>query len=172
MEKILKNRIFLVPSMTTLLCGKKDSIFICLHKIISLFLFLFPYCQMDTEYLRKTVGPALSQGLFETSAKKPTDPIDFLGKYLLQRTNWEETQTSQKESDRLFKEALAKRHEERRLAKEAQERAIKEAAAKAEAERLEREQKEKEAAAAAAAAAATANNNTVSGENPAEPATA
>ncbi len=114
---------------------------------------------MDTDYLIKSVGPALSQGLCETSSRKPVDPIEFLGKFLLQRTDWEETQVNQRETERLFKEALAKRHEERRLKKEAELKAIQEAAAaaKAKAEKLEKEQKEKEAAAAAATAAANAD---------------
>ena len=38
---------------------------------------------MDTDYLQCTVGEALAQGLAEVAIKKPVDPIEYLGSWLL-----------------------------------------------------------------------------------------
>ena len=38
---------------------------------------------MDTEYLQCMVGEALALGLAEVAMKKPADPIDYLGCWLL-----------------------------------------------------------------------------------------
>jgi hypothetical protein len=99
------------------------------------------------------VGNPLTHGLYETCSRQPTDPIKFLGKYLLNQTEWEEKLLGMNETDRLFKEALAKRHAERRQKKE------EEQAREAERKRIELEKAEqgrlaKEAAEKAAAAAA------------------
>lgn len=37
---------------------------------------------MDSEYLKRHVGKALSEGLAEVCLKRPVDPVEFLGFWL------------------------------------------------------------------------------------------
>lgn len=47
------------------------------------------------EYLQNTVVKALSDGMFEVSQAKPTNPIEFLGKYLLEQSRINKQQMKQ-----------------------------------------------------------------------------
>ena len=38
---------------------------------------------MDVEYLKKNVSDALAEGLKEVLEKRPSDPIEFLGYWLI-----------------------------------------------------------------------------------------
>lgn len=38
---------------------------------------------MESEYVKQTVGPALALGLAEIALRRPTDPIEYLGLWLL-----------------------------------------------------------------------------------------
>jgi hypothetical protein len=38
---------------------------------------------MDTDYLKSSVGDALTQGLAAVAVKQPNDPVEFLGNFLV-----------------------------------------------------------------------------------------
>ena len=40
--------------------------------------------EMDTAYLKSTVGEALAQGLTAVAVNQPDDAVDYLGNFLLQ----------------------------------------------------------------------------------------
>ena len=42
---------------------------------------------MESDYVRKTVGPALALGLTEVTLRQPKDPIEYLGLWLLKHKN-------------------------------------------------------------------------------------
>jgi hypothetical protein len=45
---------------------------------------VLPADSMDTEYLRSTIGEALSQACAATALSHPSDPVEFLSSWLLQ----------------------------------------------------------------------------------------
>lgn len=40
---------------------------------------------MEADYLKRTVGGYLAEGLAEVSAKRPSDPIEYLALWLLKQ---------------------------------------------------------------------------------------
>jgi septal ring factor EnvC (AmiA/AmiB activator) len=116
---------------------------------------------MEDAYLRRTVGDVLVQGLKETALADPSDPIDYLAKWLLHfrdvEDQWSQFREEQKalatdkaeymakleaELKRLEDERRAREEEERRLAEE-RERIAAELAAQRSREEEEEEQGEK-----------------------------
>jgi hypothetical protein len=116
---------------------------------------------MEDSYLRRTVGDVLVQGLKETALADPSDPIDYLAKWMLHHRDvedqWTEFREAQKalatekaeymarleaELKRLEEERLAREEEERRLAEERERIAAELAASKREGEEEEEEKSE------------------------------
>ncbi|XP_057309506.1 DPY30 domain-containing protein 1-like [Hydractinia symbiolongicarpus] len=69
---------------------------------------------MDSEYLKRHVGTALSLGLSEVCQKKPADPIDYLANWLRKFVQNEENKRQvEKEEELLRKERMIAAEEER-----------------------------------------------------------
>lgn len=69
---------------------------------------------MDSEYLKRHVGAALSLGLSEVCQKKPADPIDYLANWLRKFVQNEENKRQlEKEEEQLRKERMKAAEEER-----------------------------------------------------------
>jgi hypothetical protein len=49
---------------------------------------------MDAEYLKRTVGPALSQGMAEIVSRQPGDAIDYLGNFLIRYADAQQAATA------------------------------------------------------------------------------
>lgn len=101
---------------------------------------------MEAQYVSKTVGPAIAQGLAEIIQKKPNDPVEYLANFLYKFVQNSEQMTQDKENENLFKKlrkekeieekrqaemkreqmALRDYEEELRKEKEAEERRIRE----------------------------------------------
>ena len=64
---------------------------------------------MESEYVKQTVGPALALGLAEIALLRPTDPIEYLGLWLLNHKK-----NLQEVSQKVWSEASHNEHSELR----------------------------------------------------------
>ncbi len=48
--------------------------------------------QLDSDYLKRTVGPLLAKGLTQTMEQQPNDPVEYLALYLLHQVQLEQVQ--------------------------------------------------------------------------------
>lgn len=101
---------------------------------------------MEAQYVSKTVGPAIAQGLAEIVQRKPVDPVEYLANFLYKFVENQEQQSQDKENENMIKKlrkekdieekrqaemkreqmALRDYEEELRKEKEAEERRIRE----------------------------------------------
>jgi predicted YcjX-like family ATPase len=99
---------------------------------------------MEDAYLRRVVGDVLVQGLKETALADPSDPIDYLAKWLLHHRDVEDQWTEFREAQKRLAtekaeymerlEAELRRLEEERIAREEEARRLAEEKARYEAE--------------------------------------
>lgn len=85
---------------------------------------------MDAEYLKRTVGPALSKGMAEVVSRQPGDAIDYLGNFLIHYADAQEAAAAaaaaaeQAEKEAAVQSALRAKRKERQDAEAAEKAAL------------------------------------------------
>lgn len=112
------------------------------------------FLQMDAEYLKRTLGDVLIEGLKETAIEDPADPIDYLARWLLHHRDVEDQWAEFRENNKTLVQDRAqyiasledeyKQLEEERKRKEEEEQKLAEERKKLEEEMAKKKDEEEE----------------------------